>query len=99
VPFAKQGARLGLLTRRREGLEGAQRDVEDLGGRALVIPVDVADAEGLEQAAAAVEREFGPIDIWINNAMVSVFSPRSHRVLLIGIWHKVATTRNRLTNL
>ena len=57
------------------GLKARVSDVEDLGGKALVIPVDVADAEGIEHAAEAVEREFGPIDIWINNAMVSVFSP------------------------
>jgi NAD(P)-dependent dehydrogenase (short-subunit alcohol dehydrogenase family) len=73
--FAREGARIGLLARGRGGLEGARRDVEALGGRALVLPTDVADAEGIERAAEAVEREFGPIDIWINNAMVSVFSP------------------------
>lgn len=73
--FAREGAHIGLLARGRDGLEGARRDVEGPGGRALVIPVDVADADGIEQAADEVEREFGPIDIWINNAMVSVFSP------------------------
>jgi NAD(P)-dependent dehydrogenase (short-subunit alcohol dehydrogenase family) len=73
--FALQGAHIGLLARGRDGLQGARSDVEDLGGKALVIPVDVADAEGVEQGAEVVEREFGPIDIWINNAMVSVFSP------------------------
>lgn len=73
--FAREGAHIGLLARGRDGLEGARRDVEDLGGKALLIPVDVADAEQIEQAAEAVEREFGLIDIWINNAMVSVFSP------------------------
>jgi NAD(P)-dependent dehydrogenase (short-subunit alcohol dehydrogenase family) len=73
--FARQGAHIGLLARGRDGLEGARSDVEALGGQAFVIPVDVADAEGIEQAAEEVEQEFGPIDIWINNAMVSVFSP------------------------
>ncbi len=73
--FAREGAHIGLLARGQDGLEGARGDVERLGGEALVIPVDVADAEGVEEAAAAVERKFGPIDIWINNAMVSVFSP------------------------
>src|SRR5215211_6734056 len=73
--FAREGAHIGLLARGRDGLEGARRDVEALGGRALALPTDVADAEGIERAADAVEREFGPIDIWINNAMVSVFSP------------------------
>src|ERR671933_374614 len=73
--FAREGACIGLLARGRDGLEGARRDVEELGGRALVLPTDVSDADAVEQAAEAVEREFGPIDIWINNAMVSVFSP------------------------
>jgi len=73
--FAREGARIGLLARGRDGLEGARREVEGLGGMALVFPVDVADAEGIEQAAETAELEFGPIDIWINNAMVSVFSP------------------------
>src|SRR5919106_5478568 len=73
--FARQGANIGLLGRGRDGLEGAQRDVETLGGRAIVLPTDVADAEQVAQAAEMVEREFGPIDVWINNAMVSVFSP------------------------
>lgn len=73
--FAREGAHIGLLARGRDGLEGARSDVEALGGRALMIPVDVADSEGVEQAAETIERELGPIDIWINNAMVSVFSP------------------------
>jgi NAD(P)-dependent dehydrogenase (short-subunit alcohol dehydrogenase family) len=73
--FAREGAHIGLLARGRDGLEGARSDVEALGGQALAIPVDVADAEDIEQAAERVEQRFGPIDIWINNAMVSVFSP------------------------
>ena len=73
--FARQGAHIGLLARGRDGLEGARRDVESLGGRALVLPTDVSDAAQVERAAEAVEREFGPVDIWVNNAMVSVFSP------------------------
>ncbi|HEY3039454.1 MAG TPA: SDR family oxidoreductase [Pyrinomonadaceae bacterium] len=73
--FARQRADIGLLARGRDGLEATQREVESLGGRAIVLPVDVANAEQVEQAAEIVEREFGPIDIWINNAMVSVFSP------------------------
>lgn len=73
--FAKCGAYLGLLARGRDGLEGARREVEAAGGKALVLPTDMADAEAVERAAQAVEDKFGPIDIWINNAMVSVFSP------------------------
>jgi NAD(P)-dependent dehydrogenase (short-subunit alcohol dehydrogenase family) len=73
--FAADGARIALLARGREGLEAARREVEAAGGQALVIPADVADAAQVEAAAAAVEERFGPMDIWINNAMVSVFSP------------------------
>src|SRR5688572_9207151 len=73
--FARRGAWLGLIARGVDGLEAAAREVEDMGGRALVLPCDVADADAVEAAAARVERELGPIDIWINNAMVSVFSP------------------------
>ena len=75
VAFARRGARIGLLARGRMGLEGAQRDVETAGGRALSCQVDVADPEGVDDAAARLEEAFGPIDIWINNAMASVFSP------------------------
>ena len=73
--FAREGARIGLLARGRAGLEGAKRDVERLGGEALALPTDVSDAEAVEAAAAAVETEFGPIDVWVNDAMCSVFSP------------------------
>jgi NAD(P)-dependent dehydrogenase (short-subunit alcohol dehydrogenase family) len=73
--FAKRGAKIGLLARGREGLEGAHRDVEKLGGRGLVLVADVADENAVEAAAEKLEQEFGPIDIWINNAMASVFSP------------------------
>jgi NAD(P)-dependent dehydrogenase (short-subunit alcohol dehydrogenase family) len=73
--FARRGARIGLIARGRAGLEGARRDVQALGGQALVLPADVADAPVIEDAAAKVEDAFGPIDIWVNNAMLSVFSP------------------------
>jgi NAD(P)-dependent dehydrogenase (short-subunit alcohol dehydrogenase family) len=73
--FAKRGARIGLLARGEGGLEGARRDVEAAGGSALVVPTDVADAARVEEAAAAVEQAFGPIDVWVNDAMASVFSP------------------------
>ena len=73
--FAQDGAHIGLVARGRDGLEGAKRDVENLGGRAIIIEGDVADPETHEKAAQMVEDEFGEIDIWINNAMVSVFSP------------------------
>jgi NAD(P)-dependent dehydrogenase (short-subunit alcohol dehydrogenase family) len=73
--FAQRGAKIGLLARGRDGLEGARREIERAGGKALVLPTDVASPEQVEAAAQAVEENFGPIDIWINNAMVSVFSP------------------------
>jgi NAD(P)-dependent dehydrogenase (short-subunit alcohol dehydrogenase family) len=73
--YARRGARIGLLARGRDGLDAAQRDVEEFGGQALVLPTDVAHADQVEAAAAAVETRFGPIDTWINNAMTSVFSP------------------------
>lgn len=73
--FGKNGARVGLLARGQAGLEEAKREIEAVGGKALVLKADVADADAIEAAAEAVERKFGPIDVWVNNAMVSVFSP------------------------
>lgn len=73
--FGRRGACVGLLARNRPALEAAKREVEDLGGRALVCPTDVADEKQVEAAATAVELEFGPLDVWINDAMVSVFAP------------------------
>ncbi len=72
--FARPGVRLGLLARSRSRLEEARDEVEVRGGEAMVCPVDVADADAVESAAASIEERFGPIDIWVNNAMVSVFS-------------------------
>ncbi len=73
--FAHHGAWVGLLARGKDGLEGARREVEAAGGRALVLPTDVSDAQQVEAAAARVEAELGPIRVWVNNAMCSVFSP------------------------
>lgn len=72
--FAASGARIGLLARGEEGLEGAVSDVEAAGGEAVAVPTDVADYEQVEDAAATVEDEFGPIDVWVNAAMTAVFS-------------------------
>ncbi|HEX8977885.1 MAG TPA: SDR family oxidoreductase [Solirubrobacteraceae bacterium] len=72
--FAKRGASVALLARGREGLEEAGREVEALGGRALVVPTDVAEFEQVEAAAEAVESHFGPIDTWVNDAMATVFA-------------------------
>jgi Short-chain dehydrogenases of various substrate specificities len=76
--FALHGASIGWIARTRDGLEGARREVEVAGGRALVLPTDVAKSEQVEVAAAAVKRQFGSIDVWVNNAMVSVLSPAIH---------------------
>jgi NAD(P)-dependent dehydrogenase (short-subunit alcohol dehydrogenase family) len=73
--FARHGARVGLIARGVDGLKGAQKEVEELGGKALVFPVDVANPDRVEAAAAQIEADLGEIDIWINNAMASVFSP------------------------
>lgn len=73
--FAKQGAHLGLVARGKDRLEDARREVEQLGGKALVLPTDVADAQQVEEAAKRAEEELGPIDIWVNDAMTTIFAP------------------------
>jgi NAD(P)-dependent dehydrogenase (short-subunit alcohol dehydrogenase family) len=73
--FARAGGSIALLARGEAGLEGAKREVEAAGGRALAIPADVADPAAVEAAAERIERELGPIAVWVNDAMVSVFSP------------------------
>jgi NAD(P)-dependent dehydrogenase (short-subunit alcohol dehydrogenase family) len=69
-----EGARVGLLARNRDGLEAAAREIEERGGQALVLPLDVADAGAVDEAADRVVAEWGRLDVWVNNAMVSVFS-------------------------
>lgn len=73
--FASRGAKVGLIARGRDGLNAAQREVEWLGSEALVLPLDVSEARAVDEAAAKTEERFGPIDIWVNDAMVSVFAP------------------------
>ena len=73
--FAKRGARIGLIARNEEALEACRREVEDLGGEALVLPLDVSDAAAVDVAASRLEETFGPLDVWVNDAMLSVFSP------------------------
>ncbi len=73
--FGARGARVALLARGNAGLTGASRDVKRLGGEPLVIPTDVSDPEQVESAARQIERKWGHIDVWVNNAMCSVFSP------------------------
>lgn len=75
LAFARQGTKIGLLARGKDGLAGACADVEAAGGKALALPTDVANAEEVEAAAETVEAELGPIDVWVNSAMATVFSP------------------------
>jgi short-subunit dehydrogenase len=95
--FARHGAVVGLIARGRAGLEGAARDVEQLGVTAYAHAADVAEFDEVESAAAAIEERLGPIDVWVNNAMTTVFdffddiSPgeyeRATRVTYLGtIW-------------
>jgi NAD(P)-dependent dehydrogenase (short-subunit alcohol dehydrogenase family) len=104
--FAKRGASVGLIARNPEALNAARQECEALGGRALVLPTDVSDADAVEAAASRVEEEFGPIDIWVNDAMVSVFSPvkemeasdykRVTDVLYLGFVHGTLAALRRM---
>src|SRR5215208_8311761 len=73
--FAEDGYDVALVARGRQGLDGARLDIERLGRRALAIPADVADEDQLEEAAERAEEGLGPIDVWVNNAMTTVFAP------------------------
>jgi NAD(P)-dependent dehydrogenase (short-subunit alcohol dehydrogenase family) len=77
LQFARAGCRVALLARGKERLDGAAREVRSAGGEALPISVDVADAEAVEAAADRIEQEFGPIDVWVNDAMATIFAPVS----------------------
>ncbi len=104
--FAKQGAKLALLARNPEALQAACEECEALGGIAIPIPTDVADAGAVEAAAERAENELGPIDIWVNDAMVSVFSPvkemeasdykRVTEVLYLGFVHGTMSALKRM---
>jgi NADP-dependent 3-hydroxy acid dehydrogenase YdfG len=104
--FATRGAKIGLMARNPEALNAAQSECEALGGSAIVLPVDVSDAEAVDKAASRVEQEFGPIDIWVNDAMVSVFSPvkemepsdykRVTDVLYLGFVHGTLSALRRM---
>lgn len=72
--FARQGAAIGLIARNREALAHVRAEVERRGGRALVLPLDVSDEAAVEAAAERVERELGPIDVWINAAASSIYA-------------------------
>ncbi|HET6433125.1 SDR family oxidoreductase [Dyella sp.] len=75
--FARAGARVALIARASEALDSAAQEVRELGGQALAIPLDVADADAVEAAAERIESELGPIDVWVNAAMATIFAPVS----------------------
>jgi NAD(P)-dependent dehydrogenase (short-subunit alcohol dehydrogenase family) len=104
--YAKQGASVGLIARNPEALAAAQRECEELGGRAIFVPTDVSDAEAVDRAAGEIEEKLGPIDVWVNDAMVSVFSPvkemepadykRVTDVLYLGFVHGTLAALKRM---
>jgi len=104
--FGRRGARVGLIARGIDGLEAAKRDVEELGGEAIVARADVAHHDEVEAAAGLIEETFGPIDIWINNAMASVFAPvreltsdevrRVTEVTYLGVVHGTMAALRRM---
>ena len=73
--FGERGASVGLIARGQEGLQGAVRDVEESGGKALAVSADVAGYEQVTAAARQIEETLGPIDVWVNVAFTSVFAP------------------------
>ena len=102
--FAKRGASVALVARGERGLEDAAREVRSLGGKALPVPTDIADADAVEAAAQRVEAELGPIDVWVNDAMATVFAPahevtpeefrRATEVTYLGaVWGTLAALR------
>jgi NAD(P)-dependent dehydrogenase (short-subunit alcohol dehydrogenase family) len=104
--YAERGASIGLVARGRDGLHATREEVEERGGRAVVIEADVADAAAVEAAAARVEETFGPIDVWINNAMASIYSPvremeaeeyrRVTEVTYLGVVHGTLAALRRM---
>jgi NAD(P)-dependent dehydrogenase (short-subunit alcohol dehydrogenase family) len=105
--FAREGAHLGLLARGAGRLDAAVREVEELGGTAVALPADVADPDAVEAAAAQVEEKLGPIDVWVNNAMATVYAPvsetmpeefrRATEVTYLGsVWGTMAALRRML---
>ena len=104
--FAARGGRLGLIARNREALEAAASEVEARGGEAVIAVADVADAAAVESAADTIEKAFGRIDVWINNAMTSVLGPireipadefrRVTEVTYLGVVHGTQSALRRM---
>jgi NADP-dependent 3-hydroxy acid dehydrogenase YdfG len=105
--FGRRGAHVALLARGEPALEEVRDEVQAAGGRALVVPVDVADADAVEAAAERVERELGPIDVWVNDAMATVFARfvdvtaaeyrRATEVTYLGAVHGTMAALKRMT--
>jgi NAD(P)-dependent dehydrogenase (short-subunit alcohol dehydrogenase family) len=102
--FARHGANVGLIARDGVRLDSTAQDVTGLGGRALPVAADVANAQAVDQAADQIERELGPVDIWVNNAMTTVFAPfeevtpaeyqRATEVIYLGtVWGTMAALK------
>jgi short-subunit dehydrogenase len=104
--FAARGDRVGLIARGTERLEAACREVEAAGGRGLAVAADVSDAEAVDRAAELIERELGPIDVWVNAAMATVFAPfhliapheyrRATEVTYLGFVHGTMAALKRM---
>jgi NAD(P)-dependent dehydrogenase (short-subunit alcohol dehydrogenase family) len=104
--YGARGAAVGLLARGRAGLDGTRRDVEQAGGRAIALEADVGDAAAVDAAASRLEDAFGPIDVWVNNAMASVYSPitetppeefrRVTEVTYLGVVHGTLAALRRM---
>jgi NAD(P)-dependent dehydrogenase (short-subunit alcohol dehydrogenase family) len=104
IAFAERGDRVALLARGNAGLAAAAQDILAAGGTPLALPLDIADPEAVEQAIDRIEAEFGPIDIWVNNAMATIFAPvsqittaefrRATEVTYLGaVWGTMAALR------
>ncbi len=104
--FARRGWRVGAVARGQERLQETCREVEELGGQAVWVAADVSDADALDRAAEIFEQRLGPIDVWVNSAMVTVFSPvaemspaefqRVVNVTLMGQVHGTMTALKRM---
>jgi len=73
--FGSMGAAVALVGRGTDALEAAAKEVTSAGGRPLVLPAEVADPGAVEAAADSAERELGPVDVWVNNAVTSLLAP------------------------
>jgi short-subunit dehydrogenase len=104
--FAARGCNVGLIARGTERLEEACREVREAGGAGLAAPADVSDAEAVDRAAELIERELGPIDVWVNAAMATVFAPfhmispheyrRATEVTYLGFVHGTMAALRRM---